>query len=133
MAVSSVTRARLGTYHQNDACAICMTALNPRLERRLGCIVIHESKDGAKHPMHADCVKQYFASSNFYQNIGPCPHCRARISLPSENTQLDKAVEALIFSVISGAAHATLTYFTGMPLVVAASKNLYKSTYYRES
>ena len=64
MSISSVVRAPSGSYKLDDNCAICMVPLNPLLKHRQGNIVIHNNSNGAKHPMHANCLKTAIASND---------------------------------------------------------------------
>lgn len=121
MAISSVVKAPSGSYKFDDNCAICLVPLHANLKRRLGKIVIHDTPDGAKHPMHAKCLKAFLDSDDrFGVDRGNCPFCRDRISWPKPKDSLsEKIAEVSIFILMSGAAHATFSYLTGRPLLVA--------------
>jgi len=120
MSISSVARAPVGSYSEDDNCAICLVPLNRLLENRLGDIVIHKNSNGAKHPMHAECLKKTLASNHRFDGSGSCPICRDRISWPKPKDSLIERITGVsTLIIITGAAHATFSYLTGWPLLGA--------------
>lgn len=129
MSISSVASAPVENYSVDDNCAICLMPLNPLLKHRLGKIVIHNNSNGAKHPMHANCLKTALDSNHQFQvGTGNCPICRDRISWPRPTDSLiDKITEVSILIIITGAAHGTFSYLTGQPLLVAIMPGVIES------
>lgn len=122
MSISSVIRAPSGSYKEDENCALCMAPMDPLLKHRLGNIVIHNNFNGAKHPMHATCLKTALASS------GNCPICRDRISWPkSKDSLLERITGVSTLIIITGAAHAIFSYLTGRPLLVAITPGVISS------
>lgn len=130
MSVSSIAYAFSGTYSEDDKCAICLVPLNPDLSHRLGNIVIHDNSHGAKHPMHETCLKTSLGSNPRFDidRKGNCPICRERISWPKPKDSLCERIgSASPLIIIAGVAHATFSYLTGRPLLVAITPGVITS------
>lgn len=119
MSISQVTIAK--QYNRHDPCAICMAPIDPLLRERTGWIVIHNNSNGALHPMHEDCLKQHLAG----HSRGRCPICRDPILWPKPEE--DRTIRAIASIIINGTAHATLSYLTGRPLLIAITPGVITS------
>lgn len=136
MSISSVIRAPRGSYNPDDSCAVCLSPLNPLLDTP----VIHEGENGAKHPMHAKCLKDAMEKQVANQHpvaisLNPfdfyakdCPVCKDRIFWPLPKDSLNhKIIGASTVIVMAGAAHATFSYLTGWPLIGAITPSVISS------
>lgn len=127
MSISTVVRAPSKSYSKHDICGICRVVLHPLLEHKLGDIVIHKDSNGAKHPMHADCLKTALATDPRFRidRTGNCPICRDRIAWPKLRDSLShKIVAVAVVIIMSAAMHAIFSYLTGRPLVAAITPSI---------
>jgi hypothetical protein len=70
--------------------------------------------------MHEKCLKTALVSSNqFGIARGSCPHCRKELSWPEPYSLSGKIIGISTLITMAGAAHATFSYLTGRPLLVA--------------
>ncbi len=129
MSISSVIRAPEGRYSQDDNCPICLAPLDFLLKHRLGIPIIHNNSNGAKHPMHEECLKTCLVSQGrFDRNQGNCPICRDPILWPKPNDSLMATTIGLsTIIVITGTSHATLSYLTERPLLIAITPGVMSS------
>jgi len=127
MNISSVVRAPSESYAQDANCAICLAPLNRLLKHRQGNVVIHNDANGARHPMHAKCLKTALVGNRRF-GTGNCPICRDPIAWPKPKDSLtDKIIGISTLIIITGAVHGTFSYLTGRPLLVAITPGVISS------
>lgn len=123
MTISSIIKAPPESCREGDTCALCMDFLSHRrnlvIGNRRGWAVIHNSPNGALHPMHDLCFKKIFSTQS---GTGICPFCREQVSwseLKNKDSLIEKIGDIVALSICAGVAHSTLSYLTGRPLLMA--------------
>ena len=118
-----------GSYEPKDNCPICFEIMDPALSDRLGVIVIHDGKDGFKHPMHATCLKIALCSQAQFREIkmGKCPVCRALISYPKPPGLFEKTIQVGTFIAFAAMGHAALSQITNQPKLIAMTPGICSS------
>ena len=129
MSISPVIRAPSEIYKEDDNCPVCFAPLSRLLKHRQGNVVIHNNSNGSRHPMHESCIKTHLVSNHRFDiGIGNCPMCRDQISWPKPTNSLIKRIAGVSTCIIiTGAAHATFSYLTGRPIIVAITPGVISS------